>query len=38
MTDLALTDTLFFARTGMDPRRIEDIVAATLAPMDDGEL
>jgi TldD protein len=38
MTDLALTDTLFFARTGMDPRRIEALVAETLAPMDDGEL
>jgi TldD protein len=38
MTDLAFTDTLFFERTGMDPRRVEEIVAATLAPMDDGEL
>jgi TldD protein len=38
MTDLARTDALFFARTGMDPRRIEALVAETLAPMDDGEL
>jgi TldD protein len=38
MTDLALTDTLFFERTGMDPRRIEGVVAETLADMDDGEL
>jgi TldD protein len=38
MTDLALTDTLFFERTGMDPRRIEAVVAEALAGMDDGEL
>ena len=38
MTDLALTDTLFFERTGMDPRRIEALVAEALAGMDDGEL
>ncbi|HJU15344.1 MAG TPA: metalloprotease TldD [Stellaceae bacterium] len=38
MTDLALTDTLFFERTGMDLRRIEALVAETLAPTDDGEL
>ena len=38
MTDLALTDTLFFERTGMDPRRVEALVAEALAGMDDGEL
>jgi TldD protein len=38
MTDLARTDTLFFERTGMDPRRVEALVAAALAGMDDGEL
>src|SRR5438128_4124255 len=38
MTDLALTDTLFFERTGMDPARIEALVTQSLAGMDDGEL
>ena len=38
MTDLAVADDLFFGRTGMDPARIEAIVAAALAGMDDGEL
>ena len=38
MTDLALTDKLFFERTGMDPGRVEAIVAQALAGMDDGEL
>ena len=30
MTDLAVTDELFFERTGMDPSRVEAIVAETL--------
>jgi len=38
MTDLALTDELFFDRTGMDLARVERIVAEALAGMDDGEL
>src|ERR1700730_12836062 len=38
MTDLARTDDLFFARTGMDRIRVEKIVAEALADMDDGEL
>jgi TldD protein len=38
MTDLAVTDALFFDRTGMDPARIESLVAESLAGMDDGEL
>ena len=38
MTDLAVTDDLFFERTGMDPGRVEAIVAEALAGMDDGEL
>jgi TldD protein len=38
MTDLAVTDALFFERTGMEPRRIEALVAESLAGMDDGEL
>ncbi len=38
MTDLARTDTLFFERTGMDPRRVETLVAEALTGMDDGEL
>ena len=38
MTDLAVTDALFFERTGMDPTRIEALVAESLAGMDDGEL
>ncbi|HTV44174.1 MAG TPA: metalloprotease TldD [Stellaceae bacterium] len=38
MADLALTDELFFARTGMDAGRVEAIVAEALAGMDDGEL
>ena len=38
MTDLAVTDALFFRRTGMDPARIEALVAEALAGMDDGEL
>ncbi len=38
MTNLAVTNDLFFDRTGMDPRRIETIVGEALAGMDDGEL
>src|SRR5579862_7013873 len=38
MTDLAVADELFFTRTGMDPARVEAIVAGALAGMDDGEL
>src|SRR5215468_2792379 len=38
MTDLAVTDALFFERTGMDPTRIEKVVGESLAGMDDGEL
>src|ERR1700739_1239623 len=38
MTDLAVADVLFFARTGMDPARIEALVDRSLAGMDDGEL
>src|SRR3954451_1368155 len=38
MTSLAVTDDLFFARTGMDAGRVERIVGEALADMDDGEL
>ena len=38
MTNLAVTDDLFFARTGMDPDRVEALVGEQLAGMDDGEL
>src|SRR5262245_57956692 len=38
MTDLAVTDALFFERTGMDPARIEALVSQSLSGMDDGEL
>src|SRR6201990_1316839 len=38
MTDLAVTDALFFERTGMDPARIEALVDQSLVGMDDGEL
>jgi TldD protein len=38
MTDLAISDELFFERTGMEPGRVEAIVAEALAGMDDGEL
>src|SRR5260370_9701120 len=38
MTDLARTDALFFAQTGMDRGRVEKIVAEALDGMDDGEL
>src|SRR5690242_6967636 len=38
MTDLAVTDALFFERTGMDPVRTEALVNQSLSGMDDGEL
>ena len=38
MADLAVTDALFFERTGMDPARIEALVSQSLSGMDDGEL
>src|SRR6202023_3660379 len=38
MTDLAVPDTLFFERTGMDPVRIEALINQSLSGMDDGEL
>jgi TldD protein len=38
MTDLAVTDALFFDRTGMDPARVEGLVNQSLASLDDGEL
>src|SRR5580658_7419383 len=38
MTNLAVTDDLFFERTGMDPVRVERLVGEALAGVDDGEL
>ena len=38
MSDRALVDDLFFARTGMDPERVGRAVADALQGMDDGEL
>ena len=38
MTNLAVTNDLFFDRTGMDPQRVEGLVGEALAGMDDGEL
>src|SRR5947209_4645173 len=38
MSNLAVTNDLFFDRTGMDPRRVETIVGEALSGMDDGEL
>ena len=38
MTNLAVTDDLFFDRTGLDRGRVEAIVGEALAGMDDGEL
>jgi TldD protein len=38
MTNLAVTDDLFFDRTGMSPGRVEALVGDALAGMDDGEL
>ena len=37
MTNLAVTNELFFDRTGLDPHRVETIVGEALAGMDDGE-
>ena len=38
MTDFALTDDLFFGKTGMDRDRVERLIGEALAGMDDGEL
>src|ERR1700747_1848644 len=38
MTDLAVTDALFFDKTGMDPGRIEALVDESLAGMEDAEV
>jgi TldD protein len=38
MTNLAVTNELFFDHTGMDPGRVEAIVGEALAGLDDGEL
>ena len=38
MTNLAVTDDLFFERTGMSPDRVESLVGESLHGMDDGEL
>ena len=38
MADLARIEDLFFAKTGMDRRRVEGIAADALAKADDGEL
>jgi TldD protein len=38
MTNLAVTNELFFDRTGMDPNRVEGLVGEALSGMDDGEL
>jgi TldD protein len=38
MTNLAVTNDLFFDRTGMDPHRVDTILGQALAGMDDGEL
>ena len=38
MTNLAVTNELFFDRTGLDPRRVDTIVGEALLGMDDGEL
>lgn len=38
MTDLSLTDRLFFDATGLDRTRVESIAAEALAGMEDGEL
>src|SRR5437588_12701909 len=38
MSNLAVTNELFFDRTGMDAGRVVRLVGETLAGMDDGEL
>src|SRR4029077_19538144 len=38
MSNLAVTNNLFFDRTGMDSERVEKLVGEALAGMDDGEL
>ena len=38
MSDLSVTDDLFFTRTGMDKHSVEKTVSDTLSGCDDGEL
>src|SRR5947207_10559571 len=38
MSNLAVTNELFFDRTGMDSGRVEKLVGEAMAGMDDGEL
>src|SRR5512133_523685 len=38
MSNLAVTNELFFDRTGMEPRRVEQLVGEALSGMADGEL
>src|SRR4030081_3777139 len=38
MSNLAVTNDLFFDRTGMNPSRVEKLVGEALSGMDDGEL
>ena len=38
MSNLAVTNDLFFDRTGMEPGRVEKLVGEALSGMDDGEL
>ncbi len=38
MTDFAITDDLFFSRTGLDQKRVETLVEDALKDADDGEL
>jgi TldD protein len=38
MSNLAVTNDLFFERTGMEPGRVEKLVGEALSCMDDGEL
>ena len=38
MTDIAKLNSLFFERTGMNPRRVETLVSDALSGADDGEL
>src|SRR6195256_2755314 len=38
MSNLAVTNDLFFDRTGMEPSRVEKLVGEALSGMDDGEL
>ena len=38
MTDFAITEDLFFSRTGLDQKRVENLVEDALKDADDGEL